>query len=258
MFGIAIATGAAVAPAMTLAASMLGLQFCIGAVNDLFDEELDAASKRFKPIPARLVSRPTAWIVGVAAGVGGLVLAAFARGFDPLMLTMASAMLGAGLVYDAWLKPTPLGWVCFVVAFPILPVFAWYGATGALPPRVEILLPVAALSGPALHLANGLVDYEADAAGGVRNMPIVLGRRLAIVVMAVLMLVIHVLAWATIGGSAPETARFAFVAAGLLATGGVGLSSSRGRSLREAGWSLQAGSIALLGLGWLVAAAAAG
>ena len=57
--------------AYALALAMLGLQFCIGAVNDLFDETLDAQSKPCKPIPAGHVSRRTAWAVAVvAAGEG--------------------------------------------------------------------------------------------------------------------------------------------------------------------------------------------
>ena len=42
------------------ALGMLGLQFCIGAVNDLLDERVDALAKPWKPIPSGLVSRRTA------------------------------------------------------------------------------------------------------------------------------------------------------------------------------------------------------
>jgi 4-hydroxybenzoate polyprenyltransferase len=243
--------------AFVLAASMLGIQFCIGAVNDLFDERLDALSKPRKPIPAGLVTRRLAWAAAIATGGAGMTLAFVGRGPDVVLLAMAAAMLGAGLVYDAWLKRTAFAWVCFAVAFPILPVFAWYGATGTIPPpRAELLLPLAALAGPALHIANGLVDYETDAAAGVRNLPILLGRPVAIFVMAALTVVIHGLAWATISGSSGVAALSVLVSASSLATVGIGLSSRSGVSDRRVGWTAQAGSIALLGFGWLLAVAA--
>jgi 4-hydroxybenzoate polyprenyltransferase len=234
---------------------MLGIQFCIGAVNDLFDEELDARSKPRKPIPARLVSRHEAAAVALLAGATGLGIAAVVRQFDPILLVMAAVMLGAGLVYDARLKSTAFGWVCFAVAFPILPVFAWYGATGTLPPRWEVLLPVALLAGPALQLANGLVDYETDRAAGLRTLPVVLGRRLSLLAMAALLLTIHGLAWLTLAPSVAPPATLLIATASALAVGGIVLSARPHSRSREVGWMLQAASIAVLAVSWLLAAA---
>ena len=234
---------------------MLGIQFCIGAVNDLFDEHLDARSKPRKPIPAGLVSRREAATVALVAGVTGLSLAAVVRQFDPLLILMAAVMLGAGLVYDARLKSTNFGWVCFAVAFPILPVFAWYGVTGSLPPRWEVLLPAAVLAGPALQLANGLVDYDTDRTAGLRTLPVVLGQRSSLIAMTALQLTIHGLAWLTLAPSATLTARVLMLTAAAMTAVGVALSArSKGRS-REAGWTMQAASIAVLGVAWLLAAA---
>src|SRR5687767_10734866 len=114
---------------------MLGLQFCIGAVNDLFDEQLDALSKPSKPIPAGEVSRRSAWLIAGMSGGAGVALSAAVRWPDLLPVGMVVAMLGAGLAYDAWLKPTAFGWLCFAVALPVLPLYAWYGATGLVPPN---------------------------------------------------------------------------------------------------------------------------
>jgi 4-hydroxybenzoate polyprenyltransferase len=234
---------------------MLGIQFCIGAVNDLFDEELDARSKPRKPIPARLVSRHEAAAVALLAGATGLGMAAVVRQFDPILLMMAAVMLGAGLVYDARLKSTAFGWVCFAVAFPILPVFAWYGATVTLPPRWEVLLPAALLAGPALQLANGLVDYETDRAAGLRTLPVVLGGRLSLLAMAALLLTIHGLAWLTLAPSAGPPATLLIATASALAVGGIVLSARPHSRSRGVGWTLQAASIAVLAVSWLLAAA---
>ena len=254
VFGIANVAGSTFETAVLLALGMLGIQFCIGAVNDLYDEVLDAESKPFKPIPAGLISRRTAWVVAVACGGGGLALAAVPRLPDLLPLALAVVMLGAGLVYDARLKPTAFGWVCFSVAFPLLPIFAWYGAVGALPPRWEMLVPVAALAGLALQLSNGLVDLETDADAGLRTLAVGLGRRRALLLMGAALLGIHVLAFATL----PQQESFAVPMlsgfAGSLALGGVVASAQEQRMVREIGWTGQTLSIALLALGWLLGA----
>lgn len=255
VLGIALVAGTGPGHAALLALGMLGLQFCIGAVNDLFDVELDAASKPYKPIPAGLVSRRRARLIAAASGAGGLVAALAATGFDPLIAVLYAVMLGAGLAYDAWLKPTRFAWVCFAVAFPVLPVYAWYGAMGALPPRWEILLPVAALCGPALQIANGLIDLEPDAEAGLRTLPVTLGRGRSIVVMTALMAVVHFLAWVTLPADADPIVAAISGIAGALALGGVMLSRMLPRVFREIGWSAQAASIAVLGFGWLLSAA---
>jgi 4-hydroxybenzoate polyprenyltransferase len=238
-----------------LALGMLGIQFAIGALNDFVDAPFDAVSKPAKPIPRGLVAPRTAGAVAVLAGGVGLLAAA---ALGPTVLLMALAMLAAGLVYDMWLKPTPWAWLCFSVAFPILPVYAWFGASGDLPPNWQVLLPVAALAGPALQLSNGLVDLEADRLARVATLPASLGRARAVALMAGLVAVIYILAWGTLGAGlsapAPRPASLAVSGATALALLGVILSASRGSRRREAGWQAQCLAIGLLGVGWLLAA----
>jgi len=254
VFGIALVAGGTLERATQLSLAMLGLQFCIGVVNDLYDEALDAQSKPQKPIPAGRVSRRGAWIVAGVSGGGGLALAALVDPPDPLPFVMAAIMLGAGLVYDAYLKPTAFGWVCFAVAFPVLPIFAWYGAVGELPPRWEILVPVAALAGLALQLANGLIDLETDQAAGLRTLAVRLGRRNALAVMATALCVIHVLAWVTLPVDAPAAVSLLAGVAGSVALGGWVASTQREELLRQIGWTAQTASIAVLALSWLLGA----
>jgi 4-hydroxybenzoate polyprenyltransferase len=250
VLGMALLAGGAPARAALLAAAMLGLQLCIGAVNDLCDEGLDARSKPWKPIPSGLVSRRTARRIAIAAGGGGLVLAATV---DPVVLLLAAVMLSAGLAYDALLKPTAWAWACFAVAFPLLPVYAWYGAVGGLPPRPEFLLPLAALAGPALQLSNGLADLESDLGGGIATLATRLGRRTTLLVIGWLLAVIHGLAWLTLSASASEAVLPLIGFASFLAALGLTLSAADAPRRREIGWMIQASSIALLGLGWVAA-----
>lgn len=251
VLGLALLAGGSPSAAVGLALGMLLIQFAIGATNDLFDEDLDR-SKPSKPIPAGLVSRRMAAAVALVSGGGGLAVAAT---YGLPVLAMASVMLGAGLVYDAFLKRGPWGWVAFSVAFPILPVYAWYGAATELPPRWEVLLPVAALCGPLLQVANGLVDLERDRATGITGLPGRLGRRRSLMLMAILIVTIHGLAWLTLAADArlPVATIVVLVGASALALGGLVMSAAAEPARRELGWRAQALAVALLAVGWLAA-----
>ncbi|MDP8904810.1 MAG: UbiA family prenyltransferase [Chloroflexota bacterium] len=255
--GLALVAGGAAGAAAGLGLAMLALQFSIGAFNDYCDAELDGRTKPDKPIPAGRVSRRTALLVAVICAALGLALAA---PFGPPVLALAALMLGAGLAYDVWLKRAGWGWLAFAVAFPLVPIYAWYGSTGALPPRSELLLPVAALAGPALQLANGLTDLEADAAYGVVGLAGRLGRRAAVATLAVLQAVIHGVAWTSIaaGGEVPMAAFVLLGVASAATLLGVPLSASVHTARRQAGWHAQAGGVVVLALGWLIAVASPG
>src|SRR4051812_22454425 len=215
--------GGVAADALVLAVGMLGLQFCIGATNDLVDSDLDAGRKPGKPIPAGWISRRLATAVAVGCGAVGLVV--YGR-FGLVALAFGVAMLAIGLAYDVWLKRAGLGWACFALAFPLLPTSTWYIAAGTLPPRPALLLTVAALAGPALSISNGLVDLERDASAGVPGIAVRLGRARALGILAVLLAVIYGLAVLSLFVEpAPIAARVAVVAATALAGAGWQLSS---------------------------------
>ncbi len=251
VLGLALIAGGSPERAAVLAIGMLGLQFCIGATNDLVDATLDAGSKPWKPIPSGLVSRRTATVVAALSGGLGVALAASA---GPVVAALAVAMLGCGLAYDLYLKPTAWAWACFAVAFALLPLYAWYGASGQLPPRLELLLPLAALAGPLIQLSNGLSDLESDRAAGLSTLATRLGRRRTLQAIALMLVVIHGVAWLTLAPSGSIAVVAACAAATTLAVIGLALSAQLDRDRRELGWMVQAASLGLLGLGWLGAA----
>lgn len=234
-----------------LGCGMLGIQFAIGALNDVADAEDDAVTKRTKPIAARLLSRSSALRIGI--GCAALGLAVYAA-YGTLPLLLAAGMLGIGLAYDFGLKRHGLGWLCWAAAFPLLPLSTWLAASGGLPPRPEILLPVAALAGPALQLANGLVDLERDRATGIPAPVVRLGRRNSIVLLGCLLVAVYGLAWLSLLGRPAMTT--AYAAAGLgsgFAILGVALSAMEAPARRERGWQAQALGIVLLAAGWVAA-----
>lgn len=242
--------------AMLMAVAMLGYQFSIGALNDITDREADRLRRTPKPIPAGLVQVRAAAVVVVIGGAIGMGLSAT---FGIAVLLLGLSGYACGVAYDVALRRMRLGWLCYALAFPILLVWSWMGAVSSLPPGWPFLLPVAALAGPALHIANSLVDTAADEQTGQPSLATQLGARRARWTLAALMTAILVLAWATMASIASLSTPA--LVAGLSATTaialGVGLSWLHGLRAREAGWVLQAVGLALLVAAWLTTMAAA-
>jgi 4-hydroxybenzoate polyprenyltransferase len=249
---LALVAGAGVGVAAWLALAMLGFQSSIGALNDLVDVERDRLVKPTKPIPSGHVSRPAAMGVAVVGGAVGLAISAAA---GPLVLLLGVLGYGCGVVYDLLARRHGLGWLCFAAALPLLLTWTWQAAAGTLPPGWPWLLPLAALAGPTLHLANALVDLEPDATVGSSTLATRLGPRRSPRVLALLMVVILALAWATLAVGATLTAFTAAVGVlgSLAAAAGVALSWRVDPRAREIGWLLQACGLALLAVAWLAA-----
>lgn len=154
---------------------MLLLMFCaqsaIGITNDLFDRELDAATKPWKPLVTGAVSPRQAQVLASGLAAATVALAATLGAWS---LTLAALGLACGLAYDVRLKRTLLSAVPFMVAIPTLPLWVWV-TLGEWRQDLWWLLPLGALLGLALHLVNTLPDIEGDAAHGVRGLAHALG-----------------------------------------------------------------------------------
>ena len=239
-----------------LAASMLLLQFGIGAANDWADASADATAQATKPVPAGLVPRPAAARIAVGAAVAGIALAALV---GPLPLAVAAAGLATGLAYDLRLKGTRWSWLPFAVGIPLLPVFAWVGASGSLPVSFAMLMPIAMVAGAALAVANAVADLEHDLGAGTETVATSLGldraRRIGTALQG-LVIVAALGSAAFLGGDA---AWVAVAAAGsIVVLVGLALGWSGRPATRRRGWEVQAVGVGIVAAGWLGALTAAG
>lgn len=248
---IAVAAGSEPGVVARLAVAMLAIQFAIGAINDVADAAGDRATKRSKPIPAGLISPERAALLGLVSLVAGLGLAA-SVGLGVLGLATIGA--GAGIVYDLWLKGTPVSWLGFTLGIPVLPLFAWLGASGTVPGAILVAAGVAIPAGAALALANELPDMERDATAGLSSVSGLLGRRRAWAAGAVLQVVVATcaaLGFVALGGRADLWP--ALLGAVAVLALGVGLGAGASVRRRQRGWEVQAVAIGLLAAVWLAA-----
>jgi len=267
---IAVLASGDVPVAVRLGASMLCLQASIGAVNDLADIEFDRVGKPAKPIPAGLVepSVARAWAILALAACTVLALPS-----GPVTVIIAVACLALGYLYDLRLSRTAFSWLPLALALPLLPVFAWVGATGELPSGLLTLVPIAMLAGAALLVGNGVVDVERDALAGKATLAVRIGRRRAwlvhaaaflIAVVGVLVLAPAVPPTVTSIDGIPDAGAIAAlrvlrglgVPLGALAiVAGMELLGTARPSWRERGWELEGIGTAVVGLGWLAGTA---
>ncbi|HET9017696.1 MAG TPA: UbiA family prenyltransferase [Thermomicrobiaceae bacterium] len=160
-----------------LLAAMLAGQIAVGALNEYCDRDLDTIGNPSKPIPAGLVGAGTA--LGIALGALGVMLVAGAL-LGRRSLLLLSLANGSGLVYDLWLKRTRLSWLPYLVALPLVPIWAW-DSLARPEPRLLLLYPLGAPLVVAVHLAQSLPDVESDRAAGAGGLAARLGRSRAFV-----------------------------------------------------------------------------
>jgi len=235
---------------------MVGFQVSIGALNDRLDAERDRGHKPGKPIPAGLIGQGSANAV-VVGGLGlGLGLSLIA---GPAVALVGAAGVATGYLYDLRLKATAWAWLPFAVGLPLLPIYAWLGATARIPAAFGVLVPLAIPAGAAVALLNGLVDVERDRAAGVRTPAVRLGPArarwlagglLAIVVVGVVGSLVAI--GAAIGAGALAGAGVAAVVVGLALIG------DREPARRERAWETGAVGIGLLAAGWALGFAGRG
>lgn len=92
-----------------------GCLYCSGmAWNDIFDRKHDAESRAFRPIPSGRIALRTAAMIAVGLMIAGIVLAGIACQWRVEIshhnsLFVATSLAFMILLYDAWLKKTPVG-----------------------------------------------------------------------------------------------------------------------------------------------------
>lgn len=247
---LALVAGASSSRAALLGAAMVAFQVSIGTVNDLNDAERDRGHKPSKPLPLGLVERRTAIVVAVAGLLVGLGLSAVA---GPWVLAVGVAGVLTGYVYDFRLKGTAWSWLPFAVGLPLLPVYAWVGASGRIPAAFAILVPVAIAAGGAVALLNGLVDIDRDRAAGVVTAAVRLGPRRARATAAGLLALIAIVVAGSLLAIGAGVGAWAVAGLGVASTAvGAVVVGDRSSVRRERGWEAGAVGLALLAAGWAI------
>lgn len=253
---IAIVAGASLPLAARLGLGMLGIQFAIGAVNDLADATADAIGKPAKPIPSGRVLRREALAVALAAAVVGCAFAASA-GAGTLALGLVG--LADGLLYDLRLKRGPVAWAPFAAGVGLLPVYAWWGARGSLPVVILGVGAVAVIAGAALALANAYADIEGDTRAGIHSLATLLGRRRTLQIDGLLTAAVQtIVAASTVAVGAVVPVWLALFCGCGLGWAGLALAAARGDRWRPLVWEAQALGFVVAGGAWLAALVAAG
>ncbi len=250
---LALLAGAPGGRAVLLSVAMLAIQFSIGAVNDLCDAPADAIAGRAKPLVDGRVPARLALGVAVAAAATGIALSALAGPFTTLI---ALGGYGIGLAYDLRLKASAWSWLPYAAGIPLLPVFAWVGATGRVLGPMVALAGLGVLAGAALAIANSLADAERDAASGTATIARALGQGRALRLGALLSLAVGGVATVSavvFAGPIPGTWLTCTGAATM--AGGIWI-GFRGHLQR--GWEVQAVGLGILATGWVASLAAAG
>jgi 4-hydroxybenzoate polyprenyltransferase len=157
-----------------IAAIMLLVQFSISALNEWADSDLDRRAGRRRPIPLGLVSRGAALSVAVVCAVGAFLLCVLSD-LGPFALLLVGVGTASGWAYDLWLKATPLSFVPFAIAFPLIPF--WIGVLAGRPPTGLLILflggsPLAT----AIHLADAIPDRDRDGEAGLETLAVALGK----------------------------------------------------------------------------------
>jgi 4-hydroxybenzoate polyprenyltransferase len=157
---------------VTMFVTVLMTQFSISAMNEWADRGRDAASHRYRPVALGLISP------GVALGLAFVFALAALPGaiaFGPLSLAIVGLAVTVGWTYDLVLKPTPLSFLPFVFAFPLLPL--WVGIIAGRPLNTLLFLFLAgAPLALAIHLADAIPDREVDGEVGLKTLAVTLGK----------------------------------------------------------------------------------
>src|SRR5256886_737748 len=126
------------------------------------------------PRPGGARGSRAAAVVAVLEAAAAVALSLLS-GFGPLAFLLVLLGLACGWAYDLKLKRTPLSFLPFAVAFPLVPI--WVAMIAGRP--LEALGPVLLGGIPlavSIHLADAIPDRAPDRAAGVNTLAVTLGR----------------------------------------------------------------------------------
>ncbi|MDQ6709799.1 MAG: UbiA family prenyltransferase [Candidatus Dormibacteraeota bacterium] len=166
-----------------VAFTILMTQLSISVMNEWADRERDALVHRRRPVALGRVSPRFALILAIVLGFAAIP-GALAFGAPSLMVVLLG--LGIGWVYDLILKPTPLSFLAFAAAFPLLAV--WIGIVSGHPVPIFLCFLAGGPLAVSIHLADSLPDEAADIGAGLPTLAVSLGHTAAVRVMQAMLL----------------------------------------------------------------------
>jgi 4-hydroxybenzoate polyprenyltransferase len=173
-FALIFGIGLGDARLLWIALIMMLVQFSISALNEWADADLDRLAGRRRPIPLGLLSPSTALSVAALCGVGAFLLSTLAQ-FGTVALLLVGVGLACGWAYDLRLKGTPLSFLPFAIAFPLMPF--WIGLLAGRPSSaLAILFLGGSPLATAIHLADAIPDRDRDREAGLRTLAVALGQ----------------------------------------------------------------------------------
>ena len=153
-------------------ATLFFSQVVVGMSNDYHDRLLDAEGQPWKPLARGIVTPNEARVL---IGCAFVLMLGFSASLGPLLVLLALLGTFAGILYNFWLRGTPLSWFPYVFGFVVLPVSVWVSIE-RFDIRQLVLVPIALPLLVGVHLAQTLPDIETDLAVGVRGFAATLGR----------------------------------------------------------------------------------
>src|SRR5262249_37116623 len=125
-------------------AAHVAMLLSISILNDYRDRQRDVLSKKRKPIPLGLVRPREALVASILLMI---VMVVLLLPLPPLALYISLFCLALGQGYNLGLKSTPLSGIVFALGIPLVPLYAFAGIGGNIPPFVFWLVPMGALLG---------------------------------------------------------------------------------------------------------------
>lgn len=151
-----------------------------GALNMWFDSDIDAVMKRTRtrPIPAGLIARDEAMMLGLTVSAVSVILAVLAGGVIAGLL-LAFSIVFYALVYTQWLKRrTAQNIVIGGLAGALPPAIGWAGAAGGqVPLEAWLLVALIFFWTPPHFWALALYQRGDYAAAGLPMMPVTAGAK---------------------------------------------------------------------------------
>ncbi|MFH0818186.1 MAG: UbiA family prenyltransferase [Candidatus Micrarchaeota archaeon] len=188
--GQVMALGALPEPKIALLASIPPLLIGLAsfAINDFFDIETDAKNKRFdRPLVNGSANPAETYYLSIGLFIAGVLLA-----FElPSECTVIAAGFAiAAYFYSFKLKDWPLVGNLYIAATMAIPfIYGNYSVSSELNLAVLILALVAFIAGVAREIAGDVRDMKGDAARKSETLPVVIGRKKALILHAGLYLV---------------------------------------------------------------------